>query len=599
VSDLRTAMRTHACGELRPEDAGSDVAICGWVANRRDHGGVTFIDLRDREGIVQLVFHPEQAAEAHGAAQHLGAEDVVRVTGEVALRPEGMRNPNIGTGDVEVSARTLEVLAASDTPPFPIEDRIEAGEELRLRYRYLDLRRPEMTGILRLRSTINRIIREHMDGMGFLEVETPILTRSTPEGARDFLVPSRLQPGAFYALPQSPQQLKQLLMVAGQDRYYQIVRCLRDEAPRADRSFEFTQLDVEMSFCDEEDVVAVIEPLYARIVAETQGVEVETPFRRMTYTEMVDRYGSDKPDLRYGMELASLTDVFAGSGFQAFAGVVAEGGAIKALAAPGGAILSRKELDKLIDDAKGRGAAGLVWMVVEPEGIRSPVQKVLSETEVAAVLERTGAEAGDLVCVVADKADRVNVALDGLRRDLAARLELIPPGTWVFCWYFDAPLFDWSDEEQRWVSNHHPFTMPLSDDLDPATALARAYDLTLNGFEIGGGSIRIHRPELQARVFEVLGLSGEEIDEQFGHLIRAFRYGAPPHGGIAMGIDRITMLMAGKEAIRDVTAFPKAQSGADPLTGAPAPVDVGQLRELGLALAPGATPAPGAGGRDA
>jgi aspartyl-tRNA synthetase len=585
MSELRTAMRSHACGELRAQDAGADVALCGWVANRRDHGGVTFIDLRDREGIVQLVFHPQEAAEAHAAAQHLGAEDVIRVTGAVAARPEGMRNPALATGEVEVAARTLEVLAESDTPPFPIEDRIEAGEDLRLKYRYLDLRRPEMTAILRLRARINRLIREHMDGLGFLEVETPLLGRSTPEGARDFLVPARLHPGTFYALPQSPQQLKQLLMVAGQDRYYQIVRCLRDEAPRADRSFEFTQLDVEMSFCDEEDIVAVIEPLYARIVGETQGVDVPVPFRRMTYREMVERFGSDKADLRYGLELASLTDLFEGSGFQAFAGVAAEGGSIKGLAAPGGGALSRKELDKLVEDAKGRGAAGLVWLVVDDGGqVRSPVAKFLSAEEVAAVLERTGAAAGDLVAIVADKPDRVHVALDGLRRDLAVRLGLIPEGRWEFCWYFEAPLFDWSDEEDRWVSNHHPFTMPLTDDLDPATARARAYDLTLNGFEVGGGSIRIHRPELQAKVFEVLGLSDAEVEEQFGHLIRAFRYGAPPHGGIAMGIDRLAMLLAGKDAIRDVTAFPKAQSGADPLTGAPAPVDEAQLRDLGIAL---------------
>jgi aspartyl-tRNA synthetase len=577
-------MRTHACGELRGADAGEEVALCGWVATRRDHGGVTFIDLRDREGVVQLVFHPEEAADAHAAAQHLGAEDVIRVTGTVAARPDGMRNPNLATGDVEIAARTLEVLAEAETPPFPIEDRIEAGEDLRLRYRYLDLRRPEMTGILRLRATINRIIRDHMDALGFLEVETPMLGRSTPEGARDFLVPSRLQPGTFYALPQSPQQLKQLLMVAGQDRYYQIVRCLRDEAPRADRGFEFTQLDVEMSFCDEQDLVDVIEPLYARIVSETQGAEVTVPFRRMTFDEMIERYGSDKPDLRYGMELATLTDAFAGSGFQAFAAVAADGGAIKGLAARGGGALSRKELDKLIDDAKGRGAAGLVWMIVEDGQVRSPVQKYLTPGETAAIVSRTGAAVGDLIGIVADKPDRVNVALDGLRRDLAARLDLIPEGRWEFCWYFEAPLFDWSDEEDRWVSNHHPFTMPLTEDLDPTTARARAYDLTLNGFEIGGGSIRIHRPELQTRIFEVLGLSQDEVEEKFGHLIRAFRFGAPPHGGIAMGIDRLAMLMAGKEAIRDVTAFPKAQSGADPLTGAPAHVDPSQLRELGIVL---------------
>jgi aspartyl-tRNA synthetase len=584
MSQMRTAMRTHSCGELRLEHAGTEVALCGWVAHRRDHGGVTFIDLRDREGSIQIVFHPDDAPSAHAAAQDLGAEDVVRVTGAIRARPDGMANPNLATGDVEVAAAGLDVLAVAETPPFPIEDRIEAGEELRLRYRYLDLRRPEMTRILRLRAQVNRIVHEHMDALGFLEVETPLLTRSTPEGARDFLVPSRLQPGTFYALPQSPQQLKQLLMVAGQDRYYQIVRCLRDEAPRADRSFEFTQLDVEMSFADEEDIVTVIEPMYARIVAETQGVEVATPFRRMTYDAMMDRYGSDKPDLRYGMELAVLTDLFEVSGFKAFASAVAGGGSVKGLAAPGGAALSRKELDKLVEDAKGRGAVGLVWLAVEEGGVRSPVEKFLDVAEVAGIVERTGARPGDLVCIVADAIDRVNVALDGTRRDLARRLDLIPQGQWVFCWYFEAPLFDWSDEEGKWVSNHHPFTMPLTDDLRPETAKARAYDLTLNGFEIGGGSIRIHRPELQQRVFEVLGLTGEEIEEKFGHLINAFRFGAPPHGGIAMGMDRIVMLMAGKEAIRDVTAFPKAQSGADPLTGAPAPIAEAQLRELGIAL---------------
>ena len=368
MTDMRTAMRTHACGQLRASDAGADVALCGWVAHRRDHGGVTFIDLRDREGVVQLVFHPEEAPEAHAAAQSLGAEDVVRVTGVVRLRPAGMVNPALDTGEVEVAAGTLEVLSESDTPPFPIEDRIEAGEDLRLKYRYLDLRRPEMTTILRLRHTINRLMREHMDARGFVEVETPLLTRSTPEGARDFLVPSRTWPGTFYALPQSPQQLKQMLMVAGQDRYYQIVRCLRDERTTAERGLEFTQLDVEMSFIDEEDIIGVIEPLYARIVGETQGVDVRTPFPRLTYDEMLERFGSDKPDLRYGMELIDLADTFRATGFKAFASVLASKGRIKALVAPGGGSLSRKELDDLVTETKGRGAAGLVWMVVEPGG---------------------------------------------------------------------------------------------------------------------------------------------------------------------------------------------------------------------------------------
>jgi aspartyl-tRNA synthetase len=585
MSRYRTAMRSHACGELRTDDAGSEVALCGWVASRRDHGGVTFIDLRDREGVVQVVFHPE-AADAHAAAQRLGGEDVVRVTGSVRARPEGMANPQLSTGEIEVAAEGLEILAEAETPPFPVEDRIEAGEDLRLRYRYLDLRRREMTEILRIRHRINAITREHMDLLGFLEVETPMLTRSTPEGARDFLVPSRLWPGTVYALPQSPQQLKQLLMVAGQDRYYQIVRCLRDEAPRADRSFEFTQLDVEMSFADQDDVFAVIEPLYARFVREFHGVEVETPFPRIPFDEMLARFGTDKPDLRYGMELVDLAPVFAGTGFNAFASVLAaEKGAIKGLAAPGGAALSRKELDQLVQDAKGRGAAGLVWIAVEADGIRSPVEKHLSREEIDGVRSATGASAGDLICIVADATDRANVALDGLRRHLAQRLSLIPEGQWRYVWYTDPPLFDWSDEEGKWVSNHHPFTAPASDDLNPGTAKSKGYDLVLNGFEVGGGSIRIHDPELQHRVFEVLRLTDEEIEEKFGHLLHAFRYGAPPHGGIAMGMDRIVMLMAGKEAIRDVTAFPKAQSGQDPLTGAPAPVDEAQLRELGLRLA--------------
>jgi aspartyl-tRNA synthetase len=505
----------------------------------------------------------------------------------VRARPEGMANPQLPTGEIEVVAEGLEVLSESETPPFPIEDRIEAGEDLRLRYRYLDLRRPEMTRILRIRHRMNAITRDHMDRLGFLEVETPNLTRSTPEGARDFLVPSRWWPGSFYALPQSPQQLKQLLMVAGQDRYYQIVRCMRDEAPRADRSLEFTQLDVEMSFAEQEDVFDVIEPLYARFVRELHGVDVPMPFPRIPYDEMLARFGTDKPDLRYAMELADLSSIFEGTGFNAFASVLAsEKGAIKGLAASGGAALSRKELDQLVQDAKGRGAAGLVWIALTPDGVRSPVEKHLTKDEIDGVSKATGASEGDLVCIVADDVGRVHVALDGLRRHLAERLDLIPEGEWRYVWYTDAPLFDWSDDEGKWVSNHHPFTAPASDDLSPETAKAKAYDLVLNGFEVGGGSIRIHQPEVQHRVFEVLGLSDEEIEEKFGHLLRAFRYGAPPHGGIAMGMDRIVMLMARQDRIRDVTAFPKAQSGADPLTGAPAPVDEAQLRELGLQLIP-------------
>ena len=585
MTDMRTAMRTHACGQLRASDAGADVALCGWVAHRRDHGGVTFIDLRDREGVVQLVFHPEGAPEAHAAAQSLGAEDVVRVTGVVRLRPEGMVNPALDTGEVEISCATLELFSESDTPPFPIEDRTEANEDLRLRFRYLDLRRPEMTQMLALRHQVIRTIRGYLDERGFIDIETPMLGRSTPEGARDFLVPARLFPGSFYALPQSPQQLKQLLMVAGQDRYYQIVRCFRDEASRADRGFEFTQLDLEMSFVDEEDVYSLMEPLFAQLVREVHGVEVPAPFPRLTYREVVDRFGSDKPDLRYGMELADLNDVFAGTGFNAFASVVPSGGRIQGIAAPGGGQLSRKELDDLVTETKGRGAAGLVWLVVEEGGVRSPVEKHLSPDEIAGLLEKTGASPGDLVLIVADRPDRVAVALDGLRRTMAARLGLVRDGEWRYLWVTEPPLFEWSDDDQRWAAQHHPFTAPLTDDLAPETAKARAYDIVLNGFELGSGSVRIHQPALQRKVFEALGLQAHEIDEKFGHLLTAFRYGVPPHAGIAPGIDRLVMVLTGKEAIRDVIAFPKAQSGFDPLTGAPAAASDGQLRELGLRLA--------------
>jgi aspartyl-tRNA synthetase len=581
-SILRTTMRSHACGELRSDHAGVDVTVCGWVARRRDHGGVTFIDLRDREGAVQVVFHPQDAPEAHSAAQDLRAEDVVRVTGFVRARPEGMRNPNLGTGDVEVAAAGLEVLSASATPPFPIEDRAEVSEELRLKYRYLDLRRPEMTQMLLARHRVVHIIREHLEARGFVDIETPILTRSTPEGARDLLVPARQSRGSFYALPQSPQQLKQLLMVAGQDRYYQIARCFRDEAARADRVLEFTQLDLEMSFVDEEDIFELMEPLFARLTREIAGGEVDTPFPRLAFDDAMERFGSDKPDLRYGMELADLGGVFASTGFNAFASVLDSGGRIKGISAPGGAALSRKELGGLVDEVKGRGAAGLVWMAVEAEGVRSPVEKFLTAEEIAGVRAATGASEGDLMLIVADRPDRVAVALDGLRRRMAERLELIPEGTWAWLWVTEPPLFEWSEEDQRWVAQHHPFTSPLTDDLSPETAKARAYDIVLNGVEMASGSIRIHRPEIQRAVFEAVGLAPEEIDEKFGHMITAFGYGVPPHGGIAPGIDRLTMLLLGRESLRDVMAFPKGQSGFDPLTGAPAPVSEEQLRDLGL-----------------
>ena len=581
---MAVPMRTSYCGDLRADHAGQEVTLCGWAAHSRDHGGVVFIDLRDREGIAQVVFHPDQAPEAHGVASDLKLESVVRVVGEVRPRPEGTVNPALPTGEVEVAAREIEVLAVAETPPFQVEDDVEADERLRLRSRYLDIRRPEMTQRLRLRHRAFSAIRRYMDEHGFVEVETPMLTRSTPEGARDFLVPSRLQPGTFYALPQSPQIFKQILMVAGLDRYYQIVRCFRDEDLRADRQPEFTQLDVEMSFVAEEDVYALIEEMLAAVWREVIGVELATPFPRLTYDEAMRRYGSDKPDTRYGMDLAELSETFRGTGLRAFASMLDGGGVVKGFAAPGAASWSRKDLDDLVVEAQGRGASGLVWMAFAGEEVKSPVAKFLSEEEIAAVRKETGAADGDLALIVADSEGRTNTVLDGLRRLMAERLSLIPEGRWDFLWITEPPVFEWSEEDERWVSVHHPFTSPASDDLAPETAKARAYDIVLNGWELGGGSIRIHRPDVQRAVFDALGLTRDEAQEKFGFLLDAFRYGVPPHGGIAFGLDRLSMLLAGEQNIREVIAFPKTQSGADLLTGAPAQVADEQLRELGLQL---------------
>jgi aspartyl-tRNA synthetase len=575
-------MRSHYCGELRAEHAGTDVALCGWVAHSRDHGGVVFLDLRDREGLVQVVFHPEEAPEAHRVASDLRAESVIRVLGQVRRRPDGTVNQNIPTGEVEVAARGVEVLAEAETPPFPVEDDVQAEERLRLQYRYLDLRRPQMTRILRLRHRAFASIRRFFDERGFVDVETPMLTRSTPEGARDFLVPSRLSTGTFYALPQSPQLFKQILMVAGLDRYYQVVRCFRDEDLRADRQPEFTQLDVEMSFVTEDDVLSLVEQMFVDVWAEVLGADIKAPFPRLTYREAMRRFGSDKPDTRYGMELADLTDAFSNTGFRAISSVVQDGGVVKAFAAPGAAAWSRQEMDGLVVEAQGRGASGLVWMAFAGNEVRSPVQKHLSEEEVAAVRGATGAGDGDLALLVADQERKANTVLDGLRRFMADRLELVPPDRWNFLWITDPPLFEWSEEESKWVSVHHPFTAPATDDLAPETATARAYDIVLNGWELGGGSIRIHRPDVQRKVFEALGVSSEEAEEKFGFLLSAFRFGVPPHGGIALGLDRTAMVLAGVENIREVIAFPKTQSGADLLTGAPATVDEAQLGELGI-----------------
>jgi len=570
------------CGALRADDAGREVLLEGWLSRKRDHGGVVFLDLRDRDGIVQVVAHPQDAPAAHAVAAEAKPESVLRVSGTVRRRPEGTANPGLATGEVEVTASTIEVLSESDTPPFPIEDDVDVEELLRLRYRYLDLRRPEMTKVMVLRHRVFGAIRRFFDARGFVDVETPMLTKSTPEGARDFLVPSRLQRGRVYALPQSPQMFKQLLMVAGLDRYYQIVRCLRDEDLRADRHWEFTQLDVEMSFVAEEDVYEVVESMFVQVWKETLDLDIAQPFPRLTYDVAMARYGSDKPDTRYGMELADVTQTFAGSPFRAFAQVVANGGIVKGFAAPGASAWSRKDLDGLVQEAKARGAAGLVWIAFDGAQVRSPVERHLSPDEVASVRGATGAEDGDLVLLVADQPGRANVALDGLRRLMANRLGLIPEGRWNFLLITEMPLFEWGEEEGKWVAAHHPFTSPASDDLNPQTAKARAYDVVLNGFELGSGSIRIHRPDLQRRVFEALGLSSEEAEEKFGHLLTAFRYGVPPHGGIALGLDRIIMLLAGRDNIRDVIAFPTTASGLEPLTGAPTVPSQEQLDMLGI-----------------
>ncbi len=578
--------RTHMCGDLRATDDGEAVVLAGWVARRRDHGGVMFFDLRDREGIVQVVAHPEDQPEAYAAAQELRGESVVVVRGGCRSRPEGTVNPNIPTGEVEVAATAIDVLSGSDTPPFPVEDRVEADETLRLRYRYLDLRRPEMTRILRDRARIAGAIRRFFDERGFVDVETPMLTKSTPEGARDFLVPSRLQRGTVYALPQSPQQFKQLLMVAGIDRYYQLAHCFRDEDLRADRHWEFTQLDLEMSFATEEDVQDELEEMFGALWREVLGVEVARPWPRLTYDEAIARFGSDKPDTRYGMELADLTEAFRGSGFRAFARAVEEGGVIKGFAAPGAASWSRKELDGLVNEATSRGAKGLVWVAYTGAEARSPVISHLSEEELATIASATGAGDAALALIVADRPDRVAVALDGLRRLMADRLGLVESGRWDFLWITEFPMFEWSDEEAKWVAMHHPFTAPLADDLDPGTARARAYDIVLNGIELGSGSVRIHRPDLQRRVFEVLGIGPEEAEDKFGHMLRAFRYGVPPHAGFAFGLERVVMFLTGRDNIRDVIAFPKTSSGIEPLTGAPSEPSKEQLAQLGIRLEP-------------
>jgi aspartyl-tRNA synthetase len=585
------SMRSHGCGTLRATDAGAEVRLAGWAARRRDHGGVVFLDLRDASGTVQVVVHPDQAPEAAAAAHAVRLEDCLRVTGKVAARPPGNENADLPTGAVEVIAGDLEVLSPSATPPFPIEDRTEVDEVLRLQYRYLDLRRPSAQRVLRMRAAAISAIRRVLEERGFLDVETPYLTRSTPEGARDFLVTTHLQPGEMYALPQSPQLFKQLLMVSGLERYYQIVRCFRDEALRADRQPEFTQVDLELSFLDEEDVYQVGEALMATVWRDVLGVELAPPFPRLTYAEAMRRFGSDKPDLRYGMELIDLGQVFATTEVGVFASGLSSKGSVLGLKVDGGADLSRRQLDALAELARSRGARGLAWVVVEADGLRSPLDRFFSDDERAGLRRASGAQPGDLLLIAADRTAVARTVLGDLRTRLAAERGLIPEGRWEFLWVTEFPMFEWNQDEDRWAAAHHPFTQPSAKWADtfaevPEEATARAYDMVLNGVELGSGSIRIHRADMQRRVFDKLGISQEEARERFGFFLRGLEYGAPPHGGFAFGLDRVVSLMAGVGSIREVIAFPKTQSGADPLTGAPAEIPDDQLAEVGLRRLP-------------
>lgn len=576
-------IRTRPAGTVRAADADADVVLAGWVARRRDHGGVVFVDLRDASGVLQVVFREGPPARA---AHELRAEFCVRITGRVDRRPAGNENPDLATGEVEVTASTVEVLAPAAPLPFPVDAAGEIAEEARLRWRYLDLRRPGPARALRLRAHTTRVIRAVMDQHGFLDIETPYLTRSTPEGARDFLVPVRLQPGTWYALPQSPQLFKQLLMVAGVERYYQIARCFRDEAFRADRQPEFTQLDVEMSFLDEEDVYALCEQLLSRVWREVIGVEVRTPFPRLTYAECMQRYGVDRPDTRFGLELADLTDAFAGTAFRLFSAPH-----VGAVVMPGGGGQSRREFDGWQEWARARGHRGLAYATVGEGGVlRGPIAKNLTDAEVGDVLARTGAAAGDAVFFAAGPRPVALELLGAARLEIARRCGLIPAGRWDFLWVTDFPLFE-PTEDGGWTPSHHPFTAPAPEfeasfAEDPGKVLSRAYDVVLNGHEIGGGSIRIHRPEVQQRVFDVIGLTPAEAQAQFGFLLEAFKYGPPPHGGIAFGLDRLCALLAGVDSIREVIAFPKTSSGADPLTGAPTPITAEQRREAGIDACP-------------
>ena len=583
-------LRSHHCGQLRASDVGSKVRLAGWVDSYRDHGGVIFIDLRDREGLTQLVFNPQTHSESHKTAESLRNEYVVAVEGAVEARLDGTVNAELSTGEIEVVVHQIEVLSKPESLPFELSEGAEVSEDLRLRHRFFDLRRPEMQKNLRTRHRICQTIRSYLDEGGFLEIETPFLTKSTPEGARDFLVPARLSPGEFFALPQSPQLFKQILMMAGYDKYFQVVRCFRDEDLRADRQPEFTQLDMEMAFITEEQIIEVIEGLMRRLCRDVLKIDGPVKFPRLSYAEAMDRFGCDRPDLRFGMEIKDLKAVAENCAFKVYQETIKSGGQVRGICVPGGASLSRKDLDELTTFAKGYGAKGLAWFRADPDKLYSPLTKFFTEEQLAELTATLESKPGDLILTVADKPEIVAKTLSALRVNLAQRFKLIPENSFEFCWVMDFPLFERDAETGNPTPMHHPFTSPLPEDADklqsePLQVRARAYDIILNGSEIGGGSIRIHQQELQQQIFSILGIGAEEAQERFGFLLDALRLGAPPHGGIALGLDRLAMLFCGQDSIREVIAFPKTQRGNCLMTGAPSVVDEHQLAELGLRIA--------------